>query len=336
MFRAATVRLTLLYLGIIAVICLFFSVNLYRLSMRELNSSVSRQENFLRSAPRLRGLVDWNDLRSSRQSQLEEGRQRIIAGLINVNAIFIMLGGVGSYFLARRTIRPIQQAHDAQSNFAADASHALRTPLATMRAEIEVALRDKNLSLAEARELLKSNLEELTKLTSLSEGLLRLTKTDGEEKIWQETVSLGPVIEKAIERVRPLADQKKITVTTHLPNNFTTRGDAVSLVELFFTLIDNAVKYSPDGRPVNITVTGTGKSWEISITDHGLGIGADEIPHIFERFYRAKSSKSNGKVEGYGLGLAVARNIARLHRGDVTARSCPGKGSTFVVVLPKE
>lgn len=335
MFRQATLKLTALYLGIIIAICVFFSINLYRLSMRELNSGASRQATFLRNAPPLRGLVNWDDMENARQSQLEEGRQRIIAGLINANAIIILVGGVGSYLLARRTVKPIQQAHDAQSAFAADASHELRTPLATMRAEIEVALREKNLTLNDARELLKSNLEELSKLTTLSEGLLRLARTDLADGLTMEITPLKPLISEAIERSALLAKEKRIKISTSVPEEVSVRGDGVSLVELFATLIDNAVKYSPEQKPINISAQTQGKYCEIRIEDRGLGIKAAEIPYIFDRFYRGESSRSAGQTSGYGLGLAIARNIARLHKGDIWVRIGVEGGTVFVVGLLK-
>jgi len=274
-------------------------------------------------------------LELTRQSQLQEGKQRIIIGLININAIIIMLGGVGGYFLARRTILPIKRAHDAQSAFAADASHELRTPLATMRAEIEVALREKKFSLEDARVLLKSNLEELEKLTSLSDGLLRLARTDLATELSFETVSLSSLVGEALERFTPLAREKNIEITTSLPGKMDTNGDAPSLIELFATLIDNALKYSKTNQSVNITGKNDGKYWEVAVKDYGLGIKASELAHVFDRFYRGESSRVTGKISGYGLGLAIAKNIASLHKGEVRAQSTPGKGSVFIVRLPK-
>lgn len=329
MFHSATLRLTALYVLILALICLFFSLNLYRVSTRELDTGLGRQMMLLQQAPRLENLVG-DDFIQLRQTELSDARQRIIFGLVNVDLVILLLGGVGSYFLAKRTLRPIQDAHDAQVRFTADASHELRTPLSAMRAEIEVALRDKKLTTQDARKLLASNLEELAKITALSEGLLKLAQDTNLAEI--KKVSIRSIIAEAIRRVADTAAKNNITIDNSVTNDFI-KADESSLVQVVTILLDNAIKYSQAGQVVRIDGEIKNKQFLLSVQDHGVGISQQDLPHIFDRFYRADASRSKEKVAGYGLGLSIAKKIIEAHGGTIAASSVAGKGSTFVVRL---
>lgn len=194
--------------------------------------------------------------------------------------------------------------------FTADASHELRTPLAVMQTETEVALRDKKLSAADAREVLSSNLEEVTRVRSLVDGLLRLARNGGaiEKPVKIEVASLAG---EAMERVEKSAKAKKIGIETEL-KKVSVRGDNENLVELMVILLDNAIKYSVSGKTIwlwsRIPET---KHAVIMVADEGEGIKASQLEHIFERFYRADTSRSQAeKVEGFGIGLSIAKQIA--------------------------
>jgi two-component system OmpR family sensor kinase len=236
-----------------------------------------------------------------------------------------------SYFLARRNLEPVQEALEAQTRFTADASHELRTPLTAMRTELEVALRNPALTRADMQGLLKSNLEEVIKLKNLSEGLLKLAQTDAKELHIAE-VPLEGIMRDALRRLAPTAEAKHIVVENKTANAIV-RGDEASLCELLIIIIDNAIKYSHAETAVTITSERQGRQVLIHVADHGRGIKTVDLPHIFERFYRADASRSKEAADGYGLGLPIAQKIIEANQGSIEVKSTYGKGSTFTIKL---
>lgn len=333
MFESATIRLTAWYLAIVMFISIAFSVALYRTATGELGRGLRKQELvFQQAIPFGNGgalVVSPNNL-------LRESAARLRNTLILYNILILAAAGWGSYYWARRTLQPIEAAHEAQSRFTADASHELRTPLAAMRAEIEVALREKKISSEEARQLLESNLEEIGKLESLANGLLRLARYQGGTAIpdW-ETLATDEIVEAAVRRVEDLRKQKKIIIDTTEVDHLEFEGDTASLTELLVILLENSLKYSEPAKTVRVETTSDKQTVKIAVADEGRGIKASDLPYIFQRFYRANVSQLAEKVEGYGLGLSIAASIIDLHRGTITVDSRPGEGSVFIVTLPK-
>lgn len=329
MFHSAALRLTGWYLAIIMVISLAFSVSLYHVSRQELGRNVNRQIGYFNN---LIGPDESGDFGILRQRQLQEDLRHLKADLVIFNVIVLVAGGAASYWLARRTLDPIEEALNAQARFASDASHELRTPLTAIQTENEVALRDKTLSKAQAVSLLKSNLEEIGKLKSLSEGLLKLANRKGAiEK--PHPVALKEVTAAAVERYQKAAAAAKIKVKDQT-SQVRVMGDRESLIELIAILLDNAIKYSPPGSTVRLSNTVRGKQVLFKVEDQGRGIKKAELPRIFDRFYRSDSSRHKSGAEGYGLGLAIARNIIEAHHGHIEVSSTPRKGTTFTVFLP--
>lgn len=333
-FKDALFQLTAVYLTIIMVICLFFSLELYRVSTNELAQSYHRQSEIIRKDwPGLRGLLLEPQYLKAREANLAEGKQRIFMQLVYVNMAILGVAGLASYLLAKRTLRPIEEAHEAQSRFTADASHELRTPLAAMRTEIEVALRNKSLGKTEAVDLLKSNLEELQKLGTLSDELLKLARLEGDD-LPKRLIAVNKIEAEALRRVLPLAEQKKILIVQKGSQHAQVMGDAASLTEVLVILLDNAIKYSPEKSEITLEVRKQTKNTMLLVRDHGTGIKAKDLPHIFERFYRADASRTQSQTHGYGLGLSIAKRIVDLHGGRIIAHSDLGKGTTFRVILP--
>ena len=331
MFRSALIKLNLLYLGIIMLISMFFSLSLYRISTSEIDYNLGRQQIRFQQGGRFGNMMDDPTIMMDRAAQVAEGQQRILWQLIYTNIFIFFAGGGVSYLLARFTLEPIEKAHDEQTRFTADASHELRSPLAVMKSEIEVALRDPKLSREEAIQILGSNLEEVERLKLLSEGLLELA--NGKDEFVFERVSATEIVTAAIGNVAKKAQAQKAEIKVEVPDGLTLHANKDSLVELFTILLDNALKYSKDKPVIIIGAKPDGKHVEIVVKDNGLGIHPDDLHHIFERFYRSDQSRSKNKVEGYGLGLSIAQKIVQKNKGKISVESKFGEGTTFQVFL---
>lgn len=330
-FHSAILKLTIFYVLIAMAISVAFSIGLYNISSSEINRGLGRQTRVLRDIPAdsLQGnmLPNFEDIRLQ---QIAESNDHLKNNLIYFNLLILLLSSALSYFLARKTLYPIEKAMESQHRFTADASHELRTPLTAMRTEIEVNLLDKKLGLTDAKRLLQSNLEEIEKLESLSNALLKLARYQDESKIALDKVSLEEAIVEAYEKVESLASKKSIGFKNNL-KNISIEGEKQSLVELFVILLDNAVKYSPEKSKIFINMKQDKNFTVISIKDQGIGIRATELPHIFDRFYRCDTSRCKEQANGYGLGLSIAKRIVDLHGGTIFANSKAGKGSEFTV-----
>ena len=326
-----TLRLTSAYLAILMMISITFSIAVYKVSVNSLENGFQRQSRMLEDDFGRRHILINPQLDRLRLEQIEETKSDIVINLTIINLLILVLGGMGSYFLAQRNLRPIEEALEAQTRFTADASHELRTPLTAMMTEIEVALRDKKLSLTDAKKLLESNLEEIEKLRSLSEGLLTLSRHQNGEMIDFKDVSLTEVAQEAVKKLDPIISNSKSVVKVSGDANLI-KGDRESLVSLLMIFIENSIKYTDGPAKVDISVIEGKKGTQIKISDKGIGIKASDLAHIFERFYRADTSRSKD-VSGYGLGLSIASQIIDMHGASVSSKSEPGKGTTFVITF---
>ncbi len=326
LFESATLKLTGWYLLILALISLMFSIIVYQISIGEVERRLLRYEEHA-SQLVTRLLPALGDTRL-RQTELSEAKASVIIVLINTNIIVLAVGGIGSYLLARRTLQPIEEAHEQQSRFVSDASHELRTPLAAMTTELEVALGDPSLSKAEMRELLTSNLEEVGRLTALSQTLLALSSGQTDTLVF-EKFSLTASVRALVERYDPAGTRLQLEAPTR---DLLVSGHQASIEELITILIDNALTHSPEDSPVALHLTRRAGRAELRLTNTGPGIPSEHLPRIFDRFYRADTSRTGHS--GHGLGLALARQISNLHKAGLSARSTPGKTTEFWFSLP--
>ena len=326
MIQSAVTKLTIAYLGIIMFLSIIFSLYLYHISDRELNNGLRRPPTIVFRETSLYGFDDFRTLR------LSEGRANLKQRLIMINIITLAIGFVVSYALARKTLEPIDRALESQKRFTADASHELRTPLTAMQTEIEVALRDKNLSKEESIELLESNLEEVAKLRALSDSLLKLAKQDAKD-IPMEILDIKMVCKEAVKKVSKSAKQKGIAIHNNIKKE-NVYGDRDSLTELFVILLDNAIKYSGEKSDINLGSNIENQKVIVSVVDQGQGINSKDLPYIFDRFYRADQSRNKNGDNGYGLGLSIAKNIVVVHDGTIDVTSRTGRGTTFKISLP--
>lgn len=341
MFHSARVKLTAWYVLLIMLISILFSVAFYNVSTREVQRFIDRIEfQDQTSEKRLilfRGSGGPGPLITGVQAlpsveALMQVKERLKVTLIMLNGVIIVVAGGAAYFLAGRTLRPIKKMIDEQSQFISNASHELRTPIATLRAEMEGSLLEKHISDKKARSLINSNLEELQELQELSNSLLNIAQvhTNHKDKTMQ-SISLVDVVTLATKKVTPLAMKKHITISVKMKETII-KGDKNSLVELFVILLDNAIKYSPQKSKILVASEEENSTVTIRVSDKGYGISEKDLPHIFERFYRADKSRS--QTEGYGLGLSIAQKIVESHKGTITVASKEKKGTTFIIRLP--
>lgn len=340
MFDSARIKLTAWYVLIVMMISFCFSGVIFQLLTRELvyfeyKQRRIQEEILNRMLTPQQSCSDAVRLPIN-ERLIQESRRNLIVGLGLVNGVIFIVSGIGSFFLAGKTLRPIQDMVEEQQRFVSDASHELRTPLAAMRAEIEVALRDKKMTVGYAKEVLESNLEEVIHLQKLSDNLLHLNTSDQFSDVGVERFDITDSIHQAINQISTLAMQKDIHIDTHL-EPFTVTGRKSELTQLFVILLENAIKYSSDHNTVEIATRPIPTNRiEILITDYGQGIDKDDLPYIFDRFYRAEKSRTNSKQKGYGLGLAIAKQIVENHLGYIEVKSQKNKGSMFKITLPLE
>lgn len=352
MFRSARLKLTAWYLLSIMAISIVFSLAVYQGATFEIARGLRMQvfrdfagqtgtQDFFPHPPvegnfrphlLFRGSVV--PPRSFDDQLFAEAKRRVTLQLISFNAAIFLLAGMAGYFLAGRTLKPIESMVDEQKRFVADASHELRTPLTAMRTEVEVALREKDFDETYARNVFNSNLEEIGKLQLLSDSLLMLGRyqnVTGGNNFTE--VNVSDVVKEARCNVKTLAIHKNIEIEGTI-DDIILEADRESLVKLFTILLDNAIKYSASNKKIIVRAHSAKNKVAISVQDFGSGIRASDLPYIFNRFYRADASRTKTNVEGYGLGLSIAKTIIDMHNGNVDVESLPETGTTFTVTLP--
>jgi two-component system sensor histidine kinase CiaH len=337
MFHKARIKLTGWYLLIIMAISLSFSVAIYAGINNELvrinNSQRARQERVetINTLLKQKGLPMPPESQIFEPETIDAARVRIISILGLINLSIVIISGLGGYILAGQTLEPIGKMVKEQKEFVGNASHELRTPLTSLKTEIEVSLRDKNMSVTEYKKLLKSNLEDVNSMQKLSNYLLELNRyTNSDYRPDIAKVDLAKVVSLVIKKIGPIANKNKIKILANLQKT-NVSANSEALVELSTILIENAIKYSGESKKIEVNVLHGGK---LEVKDFGVGISKADLPYIFDRFYRAESSRSKEKVDGYGLGLSIAKSIVDKLGGKIKVVSREGKGSTFIVQIP--
>ncbi len=248
-----------------------------------------------------------------------------------IEASAIHAGG-GAVVAVARDRTDARQVERVRRDFVANASHELKTPVASIQAIAET-LRHAAAEDPEARARFLERLElEAIRLTRLVGDLLDLSRLEG-GLAESEVVDVGRVVTDEVDRLRPRAEGAGLRLVVDAPDRVEVRGSESDLGLMVHNLLDNAIRYSPDGGEVRATLSTGGGLAELRIADTGLGIPARDLDRVFERFYRVDPARSRS-TGGTGLGLAIVRHVAQSHGGDVEVRSVLGAGSTFIVRLP--
>ena len=228
----------------------------------------------------------------------------------------------------------LDQSFDHMRRFVADASHELRTPISIIRGEADVAL-SAGRSAAEYQQTLAVILDESRRLSRLVDDLLNLARADaGRVKLQVQEFYLNDLLAECCRSAQTLANARQIALECRCREDLAFRGDEELVRRMVMNLIDNAIRYTPEGGQVSVALEPNGSGVAIRISDTGTGIAPEAAPHVFERFYRGDKARSR-QDGGFGLGLAIVKWIAESHNGAVELVSTPGQGSIFTVTLPR-
>lgn len=266
-------------------------------------------------------------LEGSAHPMLEKNHPALFMTLILTQGIILAIGAVLSLFFARRVLRPIRRAHQAQADFAANAHHQLRTPIAIMQAEIDTALVRPGQKLEDYRRVLDSIGDELRLLRTTSEQLL--VQAEG-APVKVKAINLSQAAETALQQLQPRYNLEiSRAITPDIQSTFSTE----ELIILFEILLDNTQKHV--GKvvkdiKVKVTLTTTDSKIRLIYTDNGQGVTAGDEKQLFKREFRGR----NTKTDGNGLGLAIAADLVALHKGTISAHNLPAGGLAFVISLP--
>ena len=258
------------------------------------------------------------------------------AGLIRVFAIAafaaLLLVGAGGWVLVRQSTAPVERAMEQMRRFMADAAHELRTPVTLMRTTADVALGRVREGGADTATL-QAMAREAERMGTVVGDLLTLARADaGEWPVVREALYLDDLATEAVDAIRPMAQHRGVALEVGTFDEARITGDPSLVRRLLLILLDNAVKFTPSGGRVRLDISAHDGSRSVVITDTGVGIAAESLPHVFERFYRDAAARQS--TDGAGLGLAIARWIADTHAAEIAIASTPGQGTRVAVTFP--
>ena len=265
---------------------------------------------------------------------LYSGLQKATYALIFLGVFALVIASVIGYILAGRAILPLKEAYDKQRQFAADASHELRTPLAVVMASADLLLSDPSIQNPFLKEVIDDVKSEVKKMSKLVGDLLLVARSDNNAlKVKFQKLDLGKLLSQNVRMMTPLAEKKNIALYGEGFRKVSIVGDEQKIKQLILILVDNAIKYTPNGGKVIVRLEGADERHVIfSVQDSGIGIAPEDKEKIFDRFYRVDKVRSR-EMGGNGLGLAIAMEILKIHKGKIFVDSEPNVGTKFTVEL---
>jgi signal transduction histidine kinase len=265
------------------------------------------------------------------------GIQETVRGLILVLLPLVVgalgLAAVGGLYMAGRAVRPVREVFERQRAFIADASHELKTPLTLIRVDAEVL--QSGLENPDNRELAEEVLAETDRMGTILSDLLTMARLDaGVLDVARKPFDLSNLVREEAERFRVRATHEGIRLDVRAPDELLACGDPARTGQILAALLDNALRLTPSGGCVEVTAREQDGRVEATVTDTGPGIPPEHLPHVFERFYRAEAARSRADGGGTGIGLAIARGLARAQEGDLEAANAKDGGALFCLKLP--
>lgn len=325
-FHKTRIILTAWYVAILAVILFAFSFVLYTGEQRDFVRIIV-QRDFNSRIPRLLSDEEKADV----ANQLRAIRRAFLFNLLVVDGLVLLVGGGLSYFLAGKTLSPIQKTFLKQKEFLADVSHEIRTPLAAIQTATEVSLRTTGKSKEEYKKVLGQVNAQTQRLTKMANDLMLLSRMETLQTNKFTRVSLAKLIKEAIGTLHASAVSKHISIVFKNGKSTSVFGDTQELLQLIIIFLDNAIKYTKENGTIIIGLKQHPKP-TIVFEDSGIGISKENLQRIFERFYQEDASRSQ---TGSGLGLAIAREILLRHKAKIDVASTLGKGTTFTIIFPE-
>ncbi len=262
---------------------------------------------------------------------IDRAKEILFNRFLTIDIIIMFFVIILGFLLTYKTLEPIRLNMQKQKRFVADASHELRTPIAVIISGLEVNLSNKKLDLPSAKKVLESTLGEMREFSKLSNNLLDISKYDEQVQKEHEPVAIDELIKSIVEKDKNLALTKNIDIETKITAPAIILGNKMELNRLFFNILDNAIKYTPQGGKISLTDTISSGKYIVTVSDNGIGIKEDIISKIFDPFFRGDPSRSK---EGAGLGLTLVKKIVKNHKGTISIKSKEGKGTNVIISLP--
>jgi two-component system, OmpR family, sensor histidine kinase CiaH len=332
-YRKERLKLTALYFCIILLIVGVFSV----IVIRTQNNQFRRFDDS-NNMPLPRGGAQQNErVRPSQEEAarvaaiVEEIKRENLETILFFDALLLVLASCLSYYLSGKTLEPILATLDRQKRFISDASHELKTPLANIMVEAEVLYRDENTSNDEYRGFAYNVMEDVKHLNKLVISLLDTAKLDNHAvQVRKEEVVVSEVLETVAKKFKETAKKKNISISVRIKDPIVLSTDKDLLERVIAIFLDNAIKYNRKNGSVELSVENIKGVMTITIKDNGIGISADEIPKIFNRFHRASEDRNE---KGFGLGLSIAKQLCDVLGIKIDVKSEVNKGTSFNLVF---
>jgi two-component system sensor histidine kinase CiaH len=303
--------------------------------------SVGGQDYRVQTVTVVKKAIVGNRLQIARQFQIVYNlspEQNMLSSLLYVvaigDAISIVIAIVAGLFLAKRALVPIQVSWEKQQQFIADASHELRTPLAAILVNLERLFRYPDHTIEQESEKIMVGIQEARRLGKLVSDLLTLARSDSNElQIMSQKLRMDEVVQKCTQIFSQLAIAKEVRLETDIEQPLEIIGDEERLHQLLVILLDNALKYTNKNGQIYVSCKRDGNRVAVVVRDTGIGIPKEDIPYLFDRFFRVDKMRSRS-TEGTGLGLSIAKWIVDAHHGKIQVSSEEGVGTSFVLTLP--
>ncbi len=330
-YQKERVKLAVIYFFILLFIVSLYSFIVVQTQNQQLRRFDRVRENIERRPPPRGYMVDWEQVEEV-ETLVEEIKAENLKNIILLNAVLLILGSFLSFYLSGRTLGPILETLNKQKRFVSDASHELKTPLTNIKTEAEVLNRSKKTNIEEYKEFTSNTIEDINRLNDLVNYLLDAARfEDGKISVNFEEVNLPKLIEEISHKFEKIADAKEVKIAIDsAENSIITKTDKNLFERLISIILENAIKYNKKGGEVMIKLKVESRKKYIHIKDTGVGIHPDNLPRIFDRFYRESEDRN---IKGFGLGLSIAQQLAKELNIDVEVDSTFGEGTEFILIL---